>query len=206
MVRVHAHSQGVTARTAIRVVSGCLGTGDSAFGGRSSGEMIQRQPAWYCIRTLRWREEQAYGSLRQFREIETFFPRLRSLTVISSRGEPSVEPLFAGHLFAYFPIGLLYRRVRQCQGVKCVVSFMGAWPSISDADMEELRRAFGPGEIMDRPTRRLEPGTLVDVASGPLRGFRSVIYYDMPSAQRVNLLIQLLRRSLNQGYSGSGIQ
>jgi transcription antitermination factor NusG len=162
--------------------------------------MIQRQPAWYCVRTLRWREELAYGSLRQFREMEAFFPRLRSLTVISGQSEPSVEPLFAGHLFAFFPMGLFYRRVRHSPGVKGIVSFMGAWPSVSDADMMELRRAFGPREIMDRPTRRLEPGTMIDVRSGPLRGFRSVIYYDMPASQRVNLLTQLLRRSLDAGH------
>lgn len=106
-----------------------------------------------------------------------------------------MEPLFPCYLFARFALQGQLERVQRTLGVKGVVQFSGHWPTVADEEIEELRKQFGAEEVMERPLPRLQPGTEVDVVAGPFKGFRAVVKYDLPSAQRVQVLIDLLRRS-----------
>ncbi len=157
--------------------------------------MNAREPLWYCVRTNRGQEKTACESLRGLPDVQVFHPRLRSRTRAIGRLAPGVEPLFPGYIFANFALDPMLPRVTRAAGVKGVLSFMNLWPVVPEWDMEELKRSFGPTQIMDRPARRMDPHLEIDLIAGPLRGFRSVLYYDLPAAYRVNVLIQLLRRS-----------
>lgn len=157
--------------------------------------MNHQDPQWFCVRTVHKHEHLASASLRQVAGVEVFYPRLRSVPRTGKRSNPPVEPLFPCYLFARFPLVPLLERVRNAAGVRYVVGFANVCSAIPEADMDELRRGFGANETMERPTPRLQPGTEVDVISGPFKGFRAVVHFDLPSAQRVQVLLDLVRRA-----------
>jgi transcriptional antiterminator RfaH len=156
--------------------------------------MNQSEPAWYCIRTLHKHEHIAYSNLRQIEELEAFYPRLRSNRRFRGKMISAIEPLFPCYIFARFVLPNALDRVRFTFGVKNVINFSSIWPTIPDAEIEELRSEFGSDEVLDRPLPELAPGTEVDIIQGPLNGFRAVVSYYMPAAQRVKLLVDLLSR------------
>ncbi|MBX3746332.1 MAG: hypothetical protein KF833_13585 [Verrucomicrobiae bacterium] len=157
--------------------------------------MNVRSAAWYCVSTARRQELVAFTHLSQVRGVDVFLPRLRSRRPLGVRTvRLGVEPLFPQHLFARFALEAGLERVGRVEGVKAVVRFGDQWPTIPDALMQELILEFGPSQIMDRPIPRLEPGANPDTWAGPLKGFRAVTHYDIPAAQRVQILLEILRR------------
>lgn len=157
--------------------------------------MNARSAAWYCVSTARRQELVAWTHLSQLRGLSVFLPRLRSRRPVGVRTvRLGVEPLFPQHLFARFQLETALERVGRIQGVKSVVRFGDHWPTIPDALMQELIVEFGPSQIIDRPIPRLEPGANLDTWAGPLKGFRAVTHYDIPAAQRVQILLEILRR------------
>lgn len=157
--------------------------------------MNARTAAWYCVCTARRQESAVFTKLGQLRGFSVFLPRLRSRRPVGvSTTRLGVEPLFPQYLFARFELESGLARVSEVDGVKSVLRFGDHWPTIPDALMHELIGEFGSSQIIDRPIPRLEPGMHPDSWAGPLKGFRAVTHYDIPAAQRVQILLEILRR------------
>ncbi len=154
--------------------------------------MNESGPAWYCIRTLHKHEHIADANLRQLEGVTSFYPRLRASQRLRGKDVTVIEPLFPCYLFARFKLSEQLNRVRYTYGVKRVVSFTNDWPTIPDEEIEQLRAAFGKDSILERPLPDLPAGTEVEIMQGPLRGFKALVTYYMPAAQRVRILVDLL--------------
>lgn len=156
--------------------------------------METNTPAWYCIRSLQKNEHIAAGNLRQLEGVEVFSPQLRVQRPTRRGPVWFHEPLFPSYVFAKFLLAAKLDEVRYTAGVNYVVNFGGRWPTVSELEMEELRRNLGGGECCDRPPE-FAPGDQVEVLNGPFLGLAAVVQRYMPGAQRVRVLLEFLGRS-----------
>ncbi len=157
--------------------------------------MDHHQPAWYCIRTLHKREPLVCGHLRRLSGVEVFFPRLKWPRRSGRRIVEATEPLFPNYLFARFRLSQMRERMENIPGAKGIVCFGHRCPTVPDSDIDDLRAEFGPDQVMLRPDLHLEPGVDLAAVTGVLKGFRVMVRYDLPVARRLQVLIDLLRRS-----------
>lgn len=119
------------------------------------GETMETNtPAWYCIRSLQKNEHIAAGNLRQLEGVEVFSPQLRVQRPTRRGPVWFCEPLFPSYVFAKFLLAAKLDEVRYTAGVNYVVNFGGRWPTVSEWEMEELRRNLGGGECCDRSPKR----------------------------------------------------
>ena len=149
------------------------------------------EPVWYCLRTGAKQEAKVAALLRKEIGLETIslsirFRRLR-------QGVPIwvTEALFSGYVFARFSYAAQHRHVRSISGVVSIVQFGASPAEVPPVVIEELRalsRSSEPLEI----NPALEAGTEVTVASGPLRGIRTLIARVLPARQRVAILLEIL--------------
>jgi len=153
--------------------------------------------AWYCVRTLTKREHYAAAYLREIEGVEVFCPRLRYRKATRRGKVWWVEALFPGYLLARFDLSELGRAVRYAPGVSGLVHFREKVPKVSDAFVDELRRELVLNADPDRPETItvqpvIAPGDEVEVAHGPLQGFRGPIIEILPGAERVRILLEFL--------------
>ncbi len=155
------------------------------------------ESAWYCVRTLTKREHFASAYLREIEGVDVFCPRLRYRKATRRGKVWWVEALFPGYLLARFDLPELGRAVRYAPGVSGLVHFREKVPKVSDAFVEELRRELARNADPDRPETItvqpvISPGDEVEVAHGPLQGFRGPIIEVLPGAERVRILLEFL--------------
>jgi transcriptional antiterminator RfaH len=149
------------------------------------------EPVWYCLRTGTKQEAKVAVLLRKEIGLETIslsirFRRLR-------QGAPIwvTEALFSGYVFARFSYPAQHRHVRSISGVVSIVQFGASPAEVPPVVIDELRalsRSSEPLEI----NPAFEAGTEVTVASGPLRGIRTLITRVLPARQRVAILLEIL--------------
>ncbi len=156
--------------------------------------MIETVPqlSWFCLRSQLKHEHIAAARLRE-EGFEAFSPRIRFKR--ATRRGPSwvTEALFPCYLFARFDWLTSLSKVNHTYGVAGVVRFGQKWPTIPDADIEELRRNFGAAElhVIDP---ELAAGDAVKIASGAFQGWSAIISQVMPSQQRVKVLLEFVGR------------
>jgi transcriptional antiterminator RfaH len=157
-------------------------------------EPIER--TWYCIRSQRKREHFAAAHLRQIPGVEVFNPQLR-LVRSTRRGRVwSTESLFPNYLFARFDLEKLLERVRYTPSVKGVVQFGEQVPPIPDFVIEDLRQSLiqdGQQTFTDEPLE----GEEAEISAGPFEGERGVVMRVLPAKQRVQVLLQIMGRSIS---------
>jgi len=160
--------------------------------GADDGEL-----AWYCVRTPTKREHFAAAYLREIEGVEVFCPRLRYRKATRRGKVWWIEALFPGYLLARFDFIGLSRAVRYAPGVSGLVHFREKVPKVSDAFVDELRRELALNPDPDRPeTITVQPsialGDEVEVAHGPLQGFRGPVVEVLPGNERVRILLEFL--------------
>jgi transcriptional antiterminator RfaH len=149
------------------------------------------ETAWFCLQSQPRHEHIAAAHLRQTGAAEVFLPRIR-FPRATRRGKVwFTEALFPGYLFAKFDWRASLRQVRHARGVRGVVHFGERWPTIPEAIIAELRRAFGESELRTLGAQ-FAPGDEVQIAEGPLRGFKAVISGVLPGTARVAVLLDFL--------------
>jgi len=154
-------------------------------------------PTWFCVKTAPKREHMAAGHLRELPDVEVLCPRLRYRKATRRGKVWWQEALFPGYLLARFDLAAMERAVTFCQNVRGLVRF-GNWvPPVPDAFVadlrEELSRQHGAADaetLILVPA--VEPGQEVEVAHGPLRGFRGPVVEVLPGAERVRVLLEFL--------------
>jgi transcriptional antiterminator RfaH len=151
---------------------------------------------WYCVKTAPKREHMAAARLRELPEVEVLCPRLRYRKATRRGKVWWQEALFPGYLLARFDLGHLERAVTFCQNVRGLVRFGGQVPPVPESFVHELRtelarQACEEAEILTVvPT--VEPGQEVEIAHGPLQGFRGPVLEVLPAADRVRVLLEFL--------------
>jgi len=150
------------------------------------------QLAWFCLRSQSKHEHIAAARLR-VEGIEAFSPRIRFKRATRRGPAWFTEALFPNYLFARFDWQTSFRQVMHSSGVAGIVHFGDKWPTIPNADIEELQRRFGEAElhVIDP---ELSEGDTVQIASGAFQGLSAVISKVMPSAERVKVLLEFVGR------------
>jgi len=162
----------------------------------SEGEPESRI-AWYCVRTPTKREHIAAARLRELEGVEVLCPRLRYRKATRRGKIWWVEALFPGYLLARFDLVHMGRAVRYAQGVRGLVCFRDQVPAVPEQFVSELQREIrerseegAPETVTVHPS--VEAGEEVEVAQGPLRGFRGPVVHVLPGAERVRVLLEFL--------------
>jgi len=165
-----------------------------------SGSKIETREAWYCLRSQRKREHFAAAHLRQIPGVEVFNPQLK-LVRATRRGQVwTTESLFPNYLFARFGLEKLLEKVRFTPSVKSVLQFGDRVPAIADSVIEELRQTLGASEprvFTDEPLQ----GEEAEISSGPFEGEKGVVTRVLPAKQRVQILLDVMGRSISAEFS-----
>jgi transcriptional antiterminator RfaH len=149
--------------------------------------------AWYCVHTKTKCEHIVAAALRQIEGVEAFCPRIK-FQRSTTRGKVwFIEALFPTYLFARFNIADHHRMVKYTHNVIRVLEFGGHCISIADRHIDEIRSEMDGMEVREISIV-LKVGDSVELAEGPMRGFKGVIERISQGADRVRLLLDFLGR------------
>ena len=164
--------------------------GDSLNGGSV-------QPRWYALHT-RARHEKRVNTRLEQRGLEVFLPLVPRERRWHDRKKVVAWPIFPGYVFARFTKESL-SRVLSTPGVANVVRFNGEPASISDEEIDNVRR-FTAGISrtggVPEPTPFIEEGQRVRVVSGALERVEGIVIERRGGAR---VLVQIGLRTIGQG-------
>ena len=151
---------------------------------------------WFVAQTQPRKERMAERHLAN-QDFRPFLPSIRRTRRSGSRFETVLEPMFPGYVFV--SIDVAAQRWRSVNGT------LGVTRLLTDGDrplplrggfVDALRaRADHRGIIGDAPDAGLRPGDLVRFHGGPFADMAGRIA-SLPTAERVNVLLQLLGREV----------
>ena len=148
---------------------------------------------WYAIHAKPRQESVAVLSLQR-EKVETFFPQLRRKRTIRRVRKWVTGPLFPGYFFARFDVQRDARLVRYASGVIKVVSFGDQPAIVEDAIIEAIQQHAEENVVTVSPLP-FKPGDVVEIQTGPLRGFQGVFEREMSDQERVVVLLDTLATS-----------
>jgi transcription antitermination factor NusG len=163
-----------------------------------------RQPSWFCVRTHAKHEHIASAQLRQIRGVEVFNPQLRVERVTHRGVLRSTQSLFANYIFARFDLKTNFERVRYTPSVKTVVHFGERAALIPDSVIEDLRMTLAANEgaiFTEAPSE----GDEAEISVGPFQGQQGIVRRILPARQRVEVLLELMGRSIATEFNLSTI-
>jgi transcriptional antiterminator RfaH len=152
-------------------------------------------PAWHCIRTHLKHEHIAEAHLRQIPDVDVFNPRLRLLRSTRRGRRWSTESLFPNYLFARFAQEAMLEKVKYTPAVKIVLRFGDEVPKIPDTVIEDLRRDLAETDSLVFTDAPME-GEEVEIATGAFVGTRARVARVLPGKQRVQILLDVMGRSV----------
>jgi transcription antitermination factor NusG len=103
------------------------------------------------------------------------------------------ESAFAGYIFARFNLQQHLDIVRYSASVSKVVHFNSGYPSIPEAQMQELRTIFGSDETLILASD-LAIGDKVRIVGGAFHDLLAVVQQFLPAKQRALALLEFLGR------------
>ena len=124
--------------------------------------------------------------------LDTYYPKLKRLKTLRRVKHWVVGPLFPRYFFCRLNLAQNFRAVQYAPRVVGVVSFGGRPSLVDDAIIDHLKQ--WAGEAVDVVTVRpgFQPGDLVEIADGPLRGLQAVVLQEMSDRDRVAVLLSTL--------------
>lgn len=147
---------------------------------------------WYCVHTKPSKEAQAVAHLRTTLGLDTYFPRLKQQRTIRRLRRVVTRPLFPRYFFCRFDLSAGYRAVRYAPDVIDVVS-SGEDPAVvADVIIAELKSWAGEAVDVITLGPGLQPGDLVEITDGPMRGLQAVILRQRSDRDRVAVLLSML--------------
>jgi transcriptional antiterminator NusG len=149
-------------------------------------------PPWFAVWT-RSRAEKAVHEQLVRKGFEAFLPTVPRWSRWKDRRKRIDWPLFPGYCFARFdPADSL--RVLTCSGVATIVSFNGKLASVSDAEVEAVRRLV-TSDLQYDPCPFISEGSRVEVIYGPLKGVTGLLVKKDRHARLV-LSVELIGRAV----------
>ncbi len=149
---------------------------------------------WYVLKVKPNKENYVQIQLRSIAGVETYCPLMRTAKRYRAKWQREIEPVFPGYVFVRidFARDLLY--LRRLQGHVDLVRFDGRPAWVADELIEEFRRRESSrGYLVYRPERPLRQREPVRVISGPFRGKTGIFLRYARSAERVCLLLEMMR-------------
>jgi len=161
----------------------------------SAEHCVNRDAAWFCIRTHLKHEHIAEAHLQKIPGVEAFNPQLRLLRSTRRGRRWSTESLFPNYLFARFPLESMLEKIRYTPAVKVVLQFGDRVPEIPEPVIEELRQ--GVAELSSAVlTEAPEAGEEVEIAAGAFVGTKAMVTNVLPGKQRARILLDVMGRSV----------
>jgi len=155
---------------------------------------------WFAVYTSSRHEKSAANHFAD-RKIETFLPLYRKTYRWPKRSAVTLElPLFPNYLFARFCLQKLIETVRYTPSVKGLVQFGEHVPPIPDFVIEDLRRSLREDELISFTDQPLE-GEEAEISAGPFEGEKGVVTRVLPAKQRVQVLLDIMGRSIPAEFS-----
>lgn len=147
--------------------------------------------SWYVLHSKPNREKFLFSQL-QYREIETYFPRVH-VEPVNPRAR-KIRPFFPGYLFVHVDFNEIpLSSLTYVPGVHQVVSFEYD-PAIVPDDVISIIKSNL--ERLNREPKKSKPkfkhGDLVEVKGGPFEGYQAIFDEALKGSDRVRLLINLL--------------
>ena len=130
----------------------------------------------------------------QRENVETYFPQLRQKRTIRRVRKWVTGPLFPGYFFARFDATRDGRLVRYANGVINVVSF-GGKPAVVELAIITAIKEHAPTDVVTIQASPLRPGDVVEVQTGPFRGFQGIFEREMSDQERVVILLEVLAKT-----------
>lgn len=144
------------------------------------------QKKWYVVYT-RPRYEKKVERYLSEKDIECYLPLVKSLRKWSDRKKWVYLPLFSSYIFIKINEKEHFEALNT-QGVVRFISFEGRPAVVPDKQIEEIKWLLSNEVETETVDKKLEPGTMVEIIKGPLRGFKAeMIYYN----NKRNILIRL---------------
>lgn len=134
--------------------------------------LYRHQPRWYAVYTCSRREKQV-ARLLEDRGVENFLPLYQRKARRFHNATRPLLPLFPGYIFVH--IGSRdCLRVLQVPGVVKLLTFRGLPAEIEDHEIGAMRVVVQKGFAV-HPHPYVEPGRLVEIHGGALRGTRGYV-------------------------------
>ena len=149
---------------------------------------------WFCLRTQTKREHIAAAVLAKIEAVETFCPRISQVKKTRSGKRRYIEALFPGYIFARFSYSDHYRQVIHSQGVTGLVG-RGKQKAIPGQVIANLRSTL-PEAITEVPDPSIEPGAHIQFVSGALKGLNGKVLAQLPSENRIQILLTFLGQEM----------
>lgn len=160
---------------------------------KKEANQFQSGLRWYALFTKPLQEALVVASLQR-EGYEIFYPRVRHRRPNRLGQRPwAVEPMFPRYVFVRLDISQSKADVCYQQGVIKLVNFNGKYPTVADETIGELR-AIGQQDVVTLTDDEFQPGDLLEVQDGPLRGLRAVFLRDSNAEERARVLLELLLR------------
>jgi len=155
--------------------------------------VTQNISRWYVIHTGPKQEIRAFENLRAW-GLETFFPRIKTRRLNQFTGSATMipNPLFPRYIFARFAAHESMHKVRFTRGVSNIVEF-GNGPCAVDEEIISILKSNVGNDGFIRMSEELKSGDHVVVSKGPLRNLSGVFVKDLPSSERVLILLNAIR-------------
>lgn len=147
--------------------------------------------AWYVVHTRTKAEHVAAGLLEGVFGIPAYCPRIK-FQRNTARGKVwFIEALFPSYFFARFDPAVSLRAVRHAQNVLNVVEFGGDLAHVPDAVIETIRAEMD-GQLIKEISSPLQPGDVVEITDGPMRGLAGIVHSLLKGDDRVRVLLDFL--------------
>jgi transcriptional antiterminator RfaH len=160
--------------------------------------------SWYCVYTKPGQMDKARRNIqRQGRA--AFYPKIRVQRVIRGKKQWVIRPLFPNYLFADFSLADHYGAIRSTLGVSRVVSFGGPPPEVPQTIIDSLKSGENQGRVFSLGPEQFREGEEVRVIAGPLAGLRAVFKSELKGRDRVIILLDLLKTSVQSELSRDAI-
>jgi len=156
----------------------------------SAGVMASGQ--WYAVQTKPRCEEQVVLWLQHRSQVPLYLPKLESIRRWRRQSVRRVEPLFPSYLFVRMSLEPdQWNAVRWTPGVKRIVGTGDVPVPVPDEAVEIIKARCQDGIMPWEP--RIRPGAHVRITDGPFAGLVGVLDRPASRAQRVCVLLSLLR-------------
>jgi len=160
---------------------------------------------WYVIRSKPHRERFLHDQLSG-QGLEVFFPAVR-VHPVNPRSARE-RAYFPGYLFAHLDLQALgANRLRWQPAAVGLLEFGGEPAIVPDLLIDQLKRRIASiqsvgGLVFDD----LNPGDLVKITSGPFAGYEAIFDLRLNGADRVRVLLELLRRQVSVEIDAGSIR
>jgi transcription antitermination factor NusG len=154
--------------------------------------IVNLTESWYAL-YVRSHAERSVSTQLAGKGYESFVPMYTSRSRVAVRAKDVERPLFPNYIFCRIT-SASSGRIVTTPGVVRIVGYGNVPIPLDDGEIESIRQIVATAPRVE-PWPRLEPGTRVEIADGPLRGVQGVLTR-VAGGHRLIVSVTLLRRSV----------